>query len=123
MIEGTQLWLEQGLRPPEKVQAATEAYLDEQDSFGSWISEACKTGHREWGSTADLYESWATWARRSGEEAGTSKAFSSEMSKRGFTPKKGGRHASLRGFQGISVKQDTENAYKSGNAYQREAWP
>lgn len=123
MIEGTQLWLEQGLRPPEKVQAATEAYLDEQDSFGSWISEACKTGHREWGSTADLYESWATWARRSGEEAGTSKAFSSEMSKRGFTPKKGGGHASLRGFQGISVKQDTENAYKSGNAYQREAWP
>lgn len=123
MIEGTQLWLEQGLKPPEKVQAATEAYLDEQDSFGSWISDTCKTGPREWASVASLYESWATWAKKSGEEAGSSKAFSSEMSKRGFAQKKGGGHSSLRGFQGVSVKPDTANAYDSANGYQREAWP
>jgi putative DNA primase/helicase len=111
MIEGCQLWLESGLCPPDRVQAATQAYLEEQDSFGSWLEEACRIGPREWASTAELYESWVTWARRSGEEAGSKKAFGSEMSKRGFTPKLNSS-GTARGYAGIAVKQDTLNAYQ-----------
>jgi putative DNA primase/helicase len=121
MIQGTQLWLEDGLKPPERVQAATEAYLEEQDLFGSWLVETCRTGPREWASVAGLYDSWSTWAKRQGEEPGTSKSFSGEMSKRGFTSKKDST-GRARGFQGVSIKPDTENAYKSKGDVQREVW-
>lgn len=110
MIEGTQLWLEQGLRPPARVQAATQSYLDEQDSYALWIEETCRVGHREWASSADLYGSWARWAKRSGEEPGSQKALASELTKRGFAPKVSPSGKS-RGYAGLAVRQDTLNAF------------
>jgi putative DNA primase/helicase len=110
MIEGCLAWQEYGLRPPERVTAATLAYLTAEDSYAAWLEEACTTGTREWESSATLYGSWSTFAKRAGEEPGTRKGFAKELAKRGFTA---ARDASgnTRGFNGLSVRENTVNAY------------
>ena len=39
---------EQGLRPPDVVRAATDAYLDGQDAFGAWLEECCDLDPNAW---------------------------------------------------------------------------
>jgi len=110
MIEGCLEWQEQGLRPPQRVTDATAAYLTAEDSYGAWIEEACSIGDRQWDSSATLYSSWATFAKRAGEDPGTRKAFAKELSKRGFASAKNST-GNIRGFRGLSVLADTVNAY------------
>lgn len=44
MIEGCLQWLDIGLNPPRAVQAATDIYLNEEDSLAQWIEECCIIG-------------------------------------------------------------------------------
>lgn len=112
MIEGCSLWLEYGLRPPERVVNATADYFKDQDSFTAWRTECCAVGRKEWDTSANLYRSWSTWAERAGEKPGTMKAFSSELQKNGFSASTAG-HSKTRGYAGLSVRLDTANAYQS----------
>jgi phage/plasmid-associated DNA primase len=41
MIEGTQKWLRDGLRPPGVVMKATKDYFHSEDEFGGWLSTHC----------------------------------------------------------------------------------
>lgn len=114
MLEGCISWIEQGLQPPDRVVAATAAYLTSEDSVGAWMEECCTLAATAWAASGDLYSSWATWAARAGEKTGTQKALAAELQKRGFTPAKSG-HAKTRGYAGLSVKQDSANAYHERN--------
>ena len=44
VIEGTRLWLRDGLQPPETVQAATAAYRQESNPVTPFIESCCVTG-------------------------------------------------------------------------------
>jgi putative DNA primase/helicase len=110
MIEGCRLWQEKGLQPPERVTAATEAYLNDQNSFVAWLEECCCIGPADWDSSANLYRSWTTWASRHGEKPGTSRGLSAELQKNTFQPQPRG-HAKTRGYAGLSVRGNTINAF------------
>jgi putative DNA primase/helicase len=110
MIEGCLLWQEKELQPPERVIAATEAYLNDQNSFLAWVEECCLVGQTEWASSASLYRSWSTWATRHGEKPGTARGLSEELQKNGFHQKPMG-HAKTRGYAGLSALSDTINAF------------
>ena len=87
MVDGCLDWQQHGLVRPDSVKDATETYFDEQDLFGQWVKDCCKTGHGHpfpWDLSSRLYESWKSYAVRAGEEAGSSKAFAQAMQKRGF---------------------------------------
>jgi putative DNA primase/helicase len=43
MIEGTQKWLRDGLKPPAAVVNATRDYFHAEDEFGGWLSTCCRT--------------------------------------------------------------------------------
>ena len=105
MLRGCALWLEYGLQPPERVVAATQAYLADQDSLQAWITEACVVGARYWESSARLYASWLAWAERAHEEPGSQKDFSQQLQKKGFAPEPRG-HAKTRGYRGLSIRSD-----------------
>jgi putative DNA primase/helicase len=115
IIEGTSRWLEQGLRPPSCVLDATQQYFAEQDSFDAWITECCSAKNGAWESSANLYRSWSVWAEHAGEKAGTMKSFSDQLQKKGFLPKQSG-HSKTRGYEGLSVRSDTANAYRDGTS-------
>ena len=52
-----------GWHPPEKVQAATQAYRKEQDTIGQFISERCDTGEDYMQCKASaLYKAYRQWA-------------------------------------------------------------
>ena len=102
-IDGCADWLEQGLRPPEVVTAATGAYLESQDAFAAWIEEACERDANAWESKTALFESWSKWAATAGEYVGTRPRFLDALEARGFQPhRKPG--TGDRGFLGLKIK-------------------
>jgi putative DNA primase/helicase len=82
MIEGCLDWQNSELVRPEIVTETTNTYFDDQDLFGRWIEECTKPGIYE--STTRLFESWKSYAEKSGENAGNSRRFAERMAQRGF---------------------------------------
>ena len=102
-IDGCVAWQEQGLNPPQCVTEATGAYLETEDSFGTWIDECCDRQERAWEASKNLYASWRQWAEASGEFVGSQKRFAEAMQSHGFEPARFGT-SRARGFNGISLK-------------------
>jgi putative DNA primase/helicase len=100
-IEGCIEWQDKGLAAPKAVVDATAKYLEAEDGIHTWIDEECERDHRAFTTSGSLYASWKAWADRSGENAGSMKAFSQNLEKRGFEyrAKRDGR-----GFIGLRIK-------------------
>jgi putative DNA primase/helicase len=105
-IEGCLEWQRQGLAPPPAVRAATDDYFGEEDTFGHWLEAYCVRKPGAWTSSADLYGSWAGFARDRGEESGTSKVFAQDLETRGYEPK---RRPDARGFADIELRSAKES--------------
>jgi putative DNA primase/helicase len=64
-LTGCRAWQQHGLKPPEKVQAATARYRREQDTIGQFIQECCQTGAEYMQCKASrLYAAYRSWAER-----------------------------------------------------------
>lgn len=100
-IDGCLAWQREGLKPPARVVAATEEYLEAEDALGRWLEEACDRLPSANTTTNELFASWKTWTERSGEYTGTMRKFSEDLAKRGLPRWRSG---SLRGFAGIALK-------------------
>lgn len=107
MVAGCLRWQEHGLSHPQAMSDATKAYFEAQDVFGQWIESCCNVALREWDHVGKLYDSWVKFARSSGEDSGSRKAFSSAMQKRGYRPDRmnGGNRERI--FRGISLRAPT----------------
>ena len=106
MIEGCLDWQANGLERPESVKLATESYFADQDLLGQWLDERCdvELGSRyTYAATAELFASWTEFAKQAGEEPGSRKTFTTELSRRGFEPFREG-HANIRSFRGLKLK-------------------
>lgn len=105
MIDGCLDWQAQGLKRPTSVVEETESYFADQDLLGHWIQEACDA---ELGNpyksepSGALYASWGAFAKASGEDAPSRRAFTDELKKRGFEPDKGAKGARI--IRGIRLK-------------------
>ena len=60
-MRGCLAWCDGGLKPPELVQRATEAYRDENDMIAEFIAAEATLNPETWTSTADLYTRFTTW--------------------------------------------------------------
>jgi putative DNA primase/helicase len=100
LIEGTLEWQTQGLRPPQAVLDATEAYLAAEDATAAWIDDKCLRDLRSWEKSSDLFASWQSWAETAGEAAGTQRRLSQTLESRGFKSQPM-RHG--RGFMGLRL--------------------
>jgi putative DNA primase/helicase len=101
-IDGCLNWQESGLRVPEAVRVATEAYLEAEDAFAAWLDEKCDRRNAAWTSSTDLFASWTDWATKAGEQPGAMKRFTQQLEGRGFVSK---RMKFGRGFDGIMIRQ------------------
>jgi putative DNA primase/helicase len=109
LIEGCLDWQRNGLVRPVSVVRATESYFEDQDLMSQWLAEACdaEPGNQyKWAATGLLFASWTDFATRSGEQPGSMKAFSAELSKRGFDRATEG-HAKVRCFRGLMLRKRT----------------
>jgi putative DNA primase/helicase len=75
MIDGCLKWQGEGLDPPQSVIEATNAYLQNEDTFATWIEERCELKPSFTDTSANLFASWKSWAELMGEPAISRKAF------------------------------------------------
>jgi putative DNA primase/helicase len=67
MLAGCRAWLERGLDPPARVQAATTDYLASADQVGRWMEECCVIGPTAYMTKGAAFESYKAWAGAAGE--------------------------------------------------------
>jgi len=106
-IAGAIQWYEGGLRPPEAVMAATDAYHQEMDRVGNFIGERCEVGDQFSETIARLHADYVTWSRAAGDEPLNSRAFATQLDRRGFAARRT-KDARLRG--GIQIRAVTDDA-------------
>ena len=82
LIEGCLEWQRTGLKVPEKVQQATEAYLAEQDDIGQFIIHQCETDAGAETLQSELYWGWRQWCVANGIWAGSSPEFTNRLAAR-----------------------------------------
>jgi putative DNA primase/helicase len=109
MIQGCLDWQANGLVRPDVVNAATESYFAEQDTFGKWIADCCEVGVGKAETTEVLYQSWQRYAYGVSEEAGSKlRAFPERMEQRGFKPGEKIGATRGRGFKGVRLAEEQE---------------
>lgn len=73
-VEGTRLWLKEGMTVPEAVRERTARYKEEEDPVGAFIEQRCQVGRDTYTvSRQELFSAWREWCNRQGEEPGTLK--------------------------------------------------
>jgi putative DNA primase/helicase len=105
MIEGCLAWQTSGLAPPASVKAATASYFDNQDVFSQWLEEKCDVDlHNEFrtATSAELFDSWAKYAKGAGETTGSRKSFARLLERRGLEPYR--RAGGVRAWRGARLK-------------------
>lgn len=70
MLDGCLAWQREGLRPPERVLAATHDYFETADAFGRWAEEEIVFNPNATMTKAAAWGSWKGWAERNGEFVG-----------------------------------------------------
>jgi putative DNA primase/helicase len=84
-IQGCLAWQQEGLKPPQKVQTATQGYREEQDTIGRFIRECCQTGKKYMTCKASrLYAAYERWAHDNNHEVLSQKRFGGYLTAHGY---------------------------------------
>lgn len=109
LVEGYRDWRQGGMRTPEQVLVATQAYQDEQDPLGDYLNDRCILGTSSVRvSRNDLYGDYQSWCQQVGEKQPLARPalFDHVRAKKGVTEDKWritGVAAPVRGFRGIGL--------------------
>jgi putative DNA primase/helicase len=119
MIAGCLEWQSKGLRPPSSVVEATNAYLDEEDVFKSWLEDCIRRDKSQWSAYDQLFLSWERYAKGHGEFVGSGKDFQQRLQGEGFK-----RHKkSGRGYLGLTIyRAEPETTPENGPPPRREIY-
>lgn len=101
LIAGYHAWKAEGLNPPAVVLEATADYKRENDHIALWLEERGKVGGSEVVLVSDAYADFTAYLKTIGEldrAVPTLKAWSIQMSEKGYTKKRVGRGMEFTGF-------------------------
>jgi phage/plasmid-associated DNA primase len=104
MLDGCVMWQREGLNPPEAVLAATNSYLESEDTIATWLEERCEFRASFQDTSARLFASWKAWAELMGEPE--------KLEAMGMEQIRIGK-ARTRGFRGLRVVQAEPPQYWS----------
>lgn len=98
-----------GLRPPNKVKAATAKYRTESDDVSRFIEDTCYTAPDAKATRSDIWSAWIEWAAGAGVPRGQQKDLYDRLVHLGFTEF---RTAKARGFRGLGIDAvDTDDVF------------
>lgn len=98
-VEGCQRWLEDGLRVPEPVRAATESYRQESDELGQFLDGCCEFAADAPVQASALYHAYVAWCARNGVHELSQTSFGRKLSDRGITVRQIGRGSARRAYR------------------------
>lgn len=109
MIDGALDWQQNGLIRPDSVSAATAAYFEENDLFGTFLQERCETdtdNDRWFESAAGLFKRWQEYAIAAGDDPASARWMGENMARRGFPKlKKACNGTREMAFVGVRLKE------------------
>ena len=106
MVLGAVDWIQNGLKKPEIVSAATDNYFSEQNVFAHWLEQHCRVEPNNthlFSTSRELFESWQSFAEANGENAGSSKGLSSRLARIGLRNERRRLGTVTRGWVGIAL--------------------
>jgi len=117
-VAGCLEWGSDGLRPPNAVVAATEAYREESDTVGRFLAECCKLEPTAVTSAGSLYNAYRTYT---GTASLSATAFGKELTRRNFDSIKSGTVRRI-GIRLLPDSSDSSDSFPEGssNAHTRE---
>jgi putative DNA primase/helicase len=83
-VQGCLAWQKKGLKPPEKVQAATKAYREEMDVLAGFLGECCVIHTNANARASALYTAYKKWCETAGEYCVSQTIFGGQLTERGF---------------------------------------
>ena len=98
-VAGCREWQDVGLRPPDRVTKATQAYRAEMDILGDFLEDRCELGDAFSVRAGSLYASYKGWAEGNGEKPISNNKFSLTLLERGFQRTKSNRGATYHGLR------------------------
>ena len=100
LIQGTQKWLEQGLKAPNTIQSATNEYRAEMDIIGNFIKECCVHLPNVEIRSRELFKCYQNWCEENNERMMSERFFGLRLKEMGMIQK---RHEDARYWQGIHL--------------------
>jgi len=83
-VEGARKWYEEGLTKPAEVDAATQAWREENDLLEAFLSECCIRKSNARVSKTHLYQTYKSWNDNGGLQSETKIRFGKKLVERGF---------------------------------------
>lgn len=105
VVRGAREYLESGLRPPERVLAATAEYRSAESTFMAWLEECCQLAPEGWTATRVLHASYVRWAQVNGADDLSANALAERLSSAGY-PGVRTQKKRARGWRGISLRDE-----------------
>ena len=96
LVRGCLDWQRDGLTEPTEVLDATQAYREEMDILGGFLTERCILGPRYKAPAADLYNAYKTHCEANGEEPIKQTTFGMRLSERGIIVRREGSGKKVR---------------------------
>lgn len=109
-VRGALEWIEEGLYLPEAIIRASADYLDDQDSFGTWVRDFLDLSDcTAFTSSSDLFANWKLHAEGLNEQSGTQKALSARLRRFGLVSSQRRWNGTItRGWEGCRIRSGAQ---------------
>jgi len=107
-VRGCLAWRAEGLGVPAEVQAATDAYRQEMDTYGGFFEERCVVEAGAVVKSKALYAAYKVWCEANGERPRSQRALGGSLRERGFEAGKGAK--GVRVWKGLRLRRPDEPA-------------
>jgi putative DNA primase/helicase len=114
-VQGLRDWRGCGLRPPDAVRRATDAYREEQDTLTPFLADYCIVESGAFVASKVLRDSYRQWSEANDEKPLSSNALARRLRDRGFKPVTSPDHAKTRGWEGLRLR-DASDASRADSA-------
>jgi len=84
VLEGAQMYLKDGLNPPESILKATREYFFENDKVLQFVTESYNSSALDKVSCQDIHQSFVTWCESKGVRPFSSKRLNNELRSQGY---------------------------------------
>ncbi len=110
IVEGAILWQRQGLDPPRRVRAATEAYRAREDVVSTFLAERTQRSPGAEVGAADLYQAYVLHCEQVGEHALSGRYFAEELEGHGLRSERrtGGPQKGRKVYRGLRLGESEE---------------
>lgn len=118
-IEGTLMWLAEGLNVPESVRTSTKEYRSEEDVIQNFLEQCTLKRDGSLVAAGDLYTAFASWCHENGEKTISNTMFGRKLSALGLEKRQSGTSRRMH-YCGIGLLPDPKQNLSLGRESERD---